>query len=379
MDPHNLEDNKFEETVNKVLDDLITPEETNEVSVESTLSEITDIVNQEQETKDAETNKPEEVMIRVPTDPNQQLETDAKGRVKMRVNSKIYVEELSQDPPEIDLCDLDRTVKGQKKCCISFVTPPISNMEKRESFMMSEYLKLFLSQYTEVILKRVCKDHKLETEEVLEQYGFMKTIEDTPDNFYDQKWKGTKESHEQRITNNFFSADVNDMLVMYNQFKTDNLAELREELERMYPRECFETAVKIRGSYSTSAKANRRADELMKYDKHTKIYVADVGAWLPICPPDSMIGRQKTIDKQLNKLIWSHRKNIMYANRFFKERINEQVEDKMRKTLHASVAPDPMANNDPDSTTANELMSQLENGNVPRNRRVRKRRSQKGR
>jgi hypothetical protein len=187
--------------------------------------------------------------------------------------------------------------------------------------------------------------------------------------------------HNQHITNNFFSADINDMLVMYNQFRTDNMSELREELERLYPNECFEAAVKIRGNFSTSAKANRRADELMKKDKHAKIYVADVGAWLPICPPDNMIGRQKTIDKQLNKLIWSHRKNIMYADRFFKERINEQVEDKIRKTLHASVAPDPSEVKNEEETSASDIMNQLENGcDVrPQRKRVRKRSGRSGR
>lgn len=250
--------------------------------------------------------------------------------------------------------------------------------------MMTEYLKLFLSQYTEVVLKNVCKNYKLNTEEVLEKYGFMKTVDDTPENFFDKKWSKTKKSHEEKITNNFFSADIADMLVMYNQFKIDNMSELREELERLYPHQCFESAVKIRGSYSTSAKANKRADELMKYDKHNKIYVADVGAWLPICPPDNMIGRQKTIDKQLNKLIWSHRKNIMYADRFFKERINEQVEDKIRKTLHASVAPDPLevSNNHEDTRSASEIMSKLENDSintVKNHNRVRKRRHRKGR
>lgn len=346
MDKVKVAEQKIKEETEKKRQEIMNNVETEEEAVEETKEE----------------KKEKAVIIRVPTDPLQGLETDNKGRLKMRVDSDIYVEELAEAPPvEIDLCDLDRPIKGQKKCCISFASPPLTNIEKRENFIMNEYLKLFLSQYTEIVLKRVSADFELSKEDVLEKYGFMKKITDCPKNFTDQKWKKTKEDHEQRITNNFFNASINDMLVMYNRFRTDNMAELRESLEELYPRECFEYAVKVRGSYGTSAKANRRSNELMKKDKHNKIYVADVGAWLPVCPPDSCIGRQKTIDKELNKLMWSHRKNILYADRFFKERINEQVEDKIRKTLHTSVPPDPMATADnlEEDTTPGGLMAQL--------------------
>lgn len=351
---------------------------------EEELLEETEKEKEEEPVEETEEEKKEKaITIRVPTNPLQGLETDSKGRLKMKVDSNIYVEELEEEPPvEIDLCDLDRPIKGQRKCCISFASPPITNIEKRENFIMNEYLKLFLSQYTEIVLKHVSADFELNKDDVLEKYGFMKRVTDSLENFSDKKWKETKESHEQIITNNFFTANINDMLVMYNQFRRDNMAELRQSLEEKYPRECFEYAVKIRGNYSTSAKANRRSDDLMKKDKHNKIYVADVGAWLPVCPPDSCIGRQKTIDKQLNKLMWSHRKNILYADRFFKERINEQVEDKIRKTLHTSVPPDPLATADDveNDTSPGGLMSKLskqQNINRKNKRRVRKRRGKR--
>ena len=320
-------------------------------------------------------------IIRVPTDPLQGLETDSKGRIKMKIDSDIYVEELSQDAPvEIDLCEIDRPIKGQRKCCISFASPPISNIEKRENFIMNEYLNLFLSQYTEIVLKHVSSDFKLNKDDVLEKYGFMKRVNDSLENFNDSKWKETKENHDKKITNNFFSANINDMLVMYNQYRTDNMAELREMLDNKYPRECFEYAIKIRGSYGTSAKANKRCDELMKKDKHNKIYVADVGAWLPVCPPDSLIGRQRTIDKKLNNLMWSHRKNILYADRFFRERINEQIEDKISKTLHSTVPPNPLDNTVNEETNINELINGgLGQQEINRNnhRRVRKRKGKR--
>jgi len=253
--------------------------------------------------------------------------------------SREYVEDLEEDgpdPKELDLCEMDRPIRGQKYCCLSFVEPQFNSLEKKENFMTTEFLSLFLADYTKSVVETVANDSGQNAQKLLQKYNLIKQIDDTPVNFTDDKWKDTKELHESKIENHFFQGDVYDMLLKYKRFKEENVKELKQSMKKKFPDECFERGIKFRGAFSTYTKGRKFAGQLFKKDKSVNIFVVQSGAWVPFNPPQEVVGKQVTIDKQLNKLNWGYRKNQIYAEQFFKERKEEMIKDRVRRKTSIS-------------------------------------------
>lgn len=251
-----------------------------------------------------------------------------------RVPSQNYVEDLEEDgpdPQELDLADLDKPIRGQKFSCISYVEPQFETLEKREAYTATHFLQAFLKSYTRKVVSTMAQDYNIDVNEALIKYDLNEKIEDDAENFKDENWKKTKAKHENRVDNHFFKADVYDMLVKYHRYKDYNVVEIKKALKEEYPDECFDRALKVRGVFSTYTKARKFAAELFKKDKTVNIFVIQTGAWVPFNPPQELIDKQVTIDKQLNKLLWGYNKNKIYAEHFYNERREEMIKDRARR------------------------------------------------
>jgi len=286
--------------------------------------------------------------------------------IKQRVSSKRYVEDLEEDgpdPEELDLAYIDKPIRGQKFTCISYVDPQYEVLEKKEACIMTHFLSMFLPSYTKKIITTIAKDYGLNGDEVLEKYGLATKVEDDPENFNDENWKKTKEIHENKIDGHFFEADVYDMLVKYKKYKAYNVVVIKKALKEQYPDVCFEKALKVRGAFSTYTKARKFAADLSRKDKTVNIFVIQTGAWVPFNPPQELIKKQVTINKQLNKLLWGYRKNQMYAEHFFNERKEEMIKSRVRKKSGIG-----------DKTESKNAMFKSTQPQRPKGKRVRKRR-----
>lgn len=249
------------------------------------------------------------------------------------ITSQDLVEQLEEHaPPELDLCDVDRPIKNQQWICISFVEPQFEIMEKRENHCMHSFLQRYLFEYTQDVVKTMANDYGIDEKDALRRYNLIPDPNLDPSQFADQKeWEKMKETQYDQETNNLFSQNIYDTLVAYRRYKEDNVVELRDSLKKEYPDECFDRALKFRGAFSSQTKAKKHATELYKRDKLANIFVVQGFHWVPFNPPQELIRTQKTQDRQLNKLLWGYKKNQVFAERFFEERKEEMLKDKVRK------------------------------------------------
>lgn len=307
---------------NQFIDDVVS---NNQKNIQENNQETNDESNQEnnQETND-ESNK---------------LKREGKGGVKVRkkfVSSKEYYEDIEEEAPaELDLLDLDRPIRGQKFCCMSFAEPKFQSLEKKETFFMTEFLKKFLVDYTKNVITKIADDKGLDAQELIEEYDLEKKVDDDKDNFTDDKWKETKEiNNKNDPLNNFFKPELVEMLVKYNKYRNNNHKDNMKLLKKRFPNETFRSAVKFRGAFPTRQKAQKYADALFKKDKVVNIFVMQAGAWVPFNPGEDEIKNSKTTEKKLNNLLWQYRKNQVYAEHFFNERKEELIKEKARKNIN---------------------------------------------
>ena len=253
------------------------------------------------------------------------------------MTSKEYFESLEENAPEnLDLLDVDKVMKSQKFCVLSFAEPKFSTLEKYESLVNKEFLKKYLCDYTKRILATVSADYNIDENEILEKYGLDEKIDDNKENFTDEKWEITK-NKEDAIENHFFKADVYDMLVKYNRFKENNKIELDKHATEFFGEESFASCIKFKGAFGTLKKANKFVNDEFKKDKIASIYVAQSGAWVKFNPDSREIEKQKTTEKKMNNLMWQYRKNQVYAEKFYKERKDEMIKNRVARKIEETM------------------------------------------
>lgn len=257
------------------------------------------------------------------------------GVREVTVSSKDYINDLEEEAPDgYDFLDIDKPIRGQGWCLLSFMEPPISSLEKLENYVMCEFMKSFLTDYTKRVITQISNDYKLNSDELIEKYKLEKKID--PEQIFDDKnWEEIKKELENScVENHFFQSDIYDMLVKYRKFKDEDITELRNKLKKIYPTECFRGGVKFRGAFPSRNRANKFATELFKMDKVANIFAVQSGAWVPFNPSEDEIKKQRTNEKELNNIMWQYRKNQMHAEQFFNKRKEDLIKDKMKKNLN---------------------------------------------
>jgi len=110
-------------------------------------------------------------------------------------------------------------------------------------------------------------------------------------------------------------------------------------------------AFKIRGVYSTYEKAQKRCDEIKKFDKYHHIFVADVGKWLPWDDDASNAEEAVYAEPKLNEMMKAYKDSQSKAAEYNEERkikahteAMKKKKEEAKKSKEEAVDPDGLKN-----------------------------------
>ena len=202
-----------------------------------------------------------------------------------------------------DYLDQDQPIRGQKYCCLSFVSPEEVIRNKDIYF-----LQKFLHEFS----------------------GEMNT-------FMEQSLEAFKENHEivnaltgvrERFSYIFDTTKLQDE---YEYYKAANSADLENEyLEKNN----FQTTIrglKVRGSYESLKEAQIRAQVLKRMDDKFNVFVAEVGCWCPWSPNPAELENQEYAETHLNTLVKKYHENQTARDEFFLQRKNQMYDDALKE------------------------------------------------
>lgn len=170
----------------------------------------------------------------------------------------------------------DKEIRGQKYCCLSFVSPE-DVIKKKEVYFFEKFMGNFSKDMNELFDNLVAKypndvdqisgikdryEHIFKPESINDEYSFY------------VKANGEKLENEYLVENNFQTS-------------------MR--------------ALKVRGSYETMEEAQMQAKRLVQQDKMFNVYVAQVGCWCPWDPNPEGIDSVEYANEQLNTLIGKYK------------------------------------------------------------------------
>jgi hypothetical protein len=217
----------------------------------------------------------------------------------------------------VDLLDEDKSVAGQKYCCVSFISPE-SIIKQREMFYMEEFIK---------------------------GWDFTKSQEKFSQflNFVSYKYNLNFET----LSEDFKTFIVEERSNLINTSLLDDyknfLDKHEDALEKAFNDVSnFQTSVrglKIRGSFPTQQEAELRCKLLRELDPHHDVYVGPVGVWMPFHPEAYKTGRVEYLEDELNQLMHEKKNNEDKAKEEFDRRVKEAkekaIEDNKKKAMES--------------------------------------------
>ena len=199
---------------------------------------------------------------------------------------------------ERDFLNVDPPIRGQAYACLSIICPE-NVLKQKAPFFFNSYLTKFST------------DLQLLFETLTAKY---------PD---DRAWiDNVVESHAAL----FSEADLQDAFKMYTRI---NAADLEDKFHRLHDFETTTRGLKIRGVYSSLEEARARALQLQKSDPVHNVWVAEVGAWVPIADNPESMKEEVYQETQLNTLMQKYTENNDMKDTFFQERkrvMNDGIE-----------------------------------------------------
>lgn len=223
----------------------------------------------------------------------------------------------SENPKYVDLLDEDKSIAGQKYCCISFVSPE-HIIKQREQYYFQEFIKTWdlsksLEKFTQFL------------------------------NFISYKY-GVDINDINTDLQSFVNEDretlsKNDMLDDYKNYLDSNEEKLEKQFNETYEFQTSTRGIKVRGSFPTQQEAELRCKLLREMDPNHDVYVGPVGMWMPFHPEAYKTGRVEYLEEELNQLMHEKRNNETYAKSEFDKRIRETkekaMEDNKKKALES--------------------------------------------
>lgn len=220
---------------------------------------------------------------------------------------------------ETDFLDQDSEIRGQKYCCLSFISPE-DLIKRKDLFVFKKFIGSFSSDVS--ILFDQLGD-KLENQEDKDMISALRSR-------YDY----------------LFSEDaLNEEYDLYSKSKSEALESEYYELND------FQTTmrgIKVRGSYETLKEAQNRAELLQKQDRNFNVYVAQVGCWCPWSPNPEDIEDFEYAETEMNTMMKKYKENQTKKDEYFALRKDEMMQKvKMRSGPsqsngeNGSDAPDP--------------------------------------
>ena len=201
---------------------------------------------------------------------------------------------------ECDYLEEDPEIRGQKFCCVSFISPE-KLLDDKNTFIFTEFTKNF------------CKDMNELFHNMKEKYP------DDADGF-------------QAIADRYrFLFNKQHMQDEYKYFCEEKSEELDKQFNEQVDFQTNVRGLKVRGSYDTLREAQVRSEVLKRKDKNHNIFICQVGCWCPWDPSADQIDDQHYSEDQLNTLMKKYRENQAYKDELFNDRKREMLEAQKEK------------------------------------------------
>jgi len=207
----------------------------------------------------------------------------------------------SNNPKYVDLLEEDKSIAGQKFCCVSFVSPE-NILKKKELFYFQEFLKHWdftksTQKFTQ-FLNYMSHKYNLDFDKVMVDFQeYTKSEKDTlVKTTIDDDYKNFLDAKEDDLEQDF-NAEFN--------FQTST------------------RGIKIRGAYPTQQEAELRCRMLREVDPNHDVYVGPVGMWMPWNPNAYKTGRVEYLEDELNQLMSEKNLNEKQAKVAFEKRVKE--------------------------------------------------------
>lgn len=213
------------------------------------------------------------------------------------------------DKNYVDVLDEDKTISGQKFCCLSFISPEKIIRDKNQ-FYFESFVKTW--DYTKSVelynnfITFISYKYQLNAEDIqndLKEFIQQEQEKLTSENLLGD-YKNFIENNEEQLQNRFN---------VENKFQTNV------------------RGVKIRGSYNTQEEAEMRAKLLRETDPSHDVYVGQVGMWMPFDPEAYKTGKVEYLESELNDLMHAKKQNESEAKEEFDRRIKETKEKAMKE------------------------------------------------
>lgn len=201
---------------------------------------------------------------------------------------------------ECDYLEEDPEIRGQKFCCVSFISPE-KLLDDKNTFIFTEFTKNF------------CKDMNELFHNMKEKYP------DDADGF-------------QAIADRYrFLFNKQHMQDEYKYFCEEKSEELDKQFNEQVDFQTNVRGLKVRGSYDTLREAQVRSEVLKRKDKNHNIFICQVGCWCPWDPSADQIDDQHYSEDQLNTLMKKYRENQAHKDEVFNDRKREMLEAQKEK------------------------------------------------
>ena len=222
---------------------------------------------------------------------------------------------------EEDFLEVDKPIPGQSFCCVSFVSPEKTLMNKEQhmfyhyhQYVLKEYSKIF-GELTDKILES--GEDEVNVSEVVDLKKRMGRIFNANEVKYDA-WKE-----------------------MVEDFKFRDGDKVDRVFDEMNNFETSVRGVKVRGVYDSYREAEVRAKVLQRMDNRFDVFVGQVGYWLPWHPDINKIENQEYLNEDLNTLMKEYKNNESKRDMFYQEQVRSRTQEareqneRMKKELEA--------------------------------------------
>jgi len=205
------------------------------------------------------------------------------------------------NPKYVDLLEEDKSIAGQKFCCVSFVSPE-KILKKKELFFFQEFLKHWdFTKSTQKFTQFLnFMSHKY-------NLNFDKVMAD-----FQEYTKSEKET--------LVQTTIDDDYKNFLDAKEDDL---EQDFNTEFNFQTSTRGIKIRGTYPTQQEAELRCRMLREVDPNHDVYVGPVGLWMPWNPNAYKTGRVEYLEDELNQLMSEKNLNEQQAKVAFEKRVKE--------------------------------------------------------
>jgi len=204
-----------------------------------------------------------------------------------------------------DYLEQDPDIRGQKYVCVSFISPE-DVIKQKETYFLNKFLGAFSTDLTDFFTNM--------SEKFAEDSSVLDML------------KGLKQKYD-------YVFAVEELQTAYNFFKTSNADKLEAEFLEKNEFRTTIRGLKIRGSYETLPEAQKRAENVKKFDPAFDVYVAQVGCWCPWAPNPEDIEDVQYSETQLNTLMKKYKENQEKKDELYRLRKDDLIQNvKMNNT-----------------------------------------------